>query len=1037
MKDKKNIKDVKIIKGTKDSKNNKDIRIRKITKKQLLIFIAVIILLVTIILILNFNKITEYKNNIIGTDGLTKSESAQIGEKAIVTSAQEVKRITGTAPFDSNDEPGNDSSETNDIVRSFDEITWNLDLTLGLKSGTTETSLTGGKINLKVDLPEDTADVVEWNLESMSWIENGNVSEDGKTLTGSYTLQNTEITIPGKQTLEFVLKTEGIGNGTEIVPTFEFNLEGNNDDETYIFVGKTIRTSSTAKYNIELKYNSDLANKTTVNYGIGDTRGRMYGYGFTVQLYNDNVEKGLKGLEYPEGEITFDIDLKMQRTKENSSELEDITNECTPILWNYRINDWSGNNLTGNISNRNMYYENGYHIYIKTLPLGKYINNEYSTYNSGNITIEQNSNKLRVNIKNYTFNGTFPHYYASWNGAPNRTKIYNENVGTFCVGYLQIFVPDTESNTIEGRNYYLNISNSNINIVSNSGNNITYQMKSDDDFIQIPHYINKKGSYYQQLYVSDKSDNLSSIESNPGKGDGRIAMEEILYIYSRFNIYVTNDNNVYTANKFLKFDAEAFEPTYFNNNQKYKITGMDINGNPQFRIWYVTKKDGSNWNSQTDMNNGNIENMDIYDNIEDIPENKLCTGIYIELIDGYLSKKTGDVNAIYFPLLVKNTAKIGQTYGFTQKTQMWDTKLDRNIYSVLHPENKYPTPDYDSGNPQYIKTEYDEYGNMIKGTHYYGNNWGESVLIVGANLHGNIQTIDSNNNEKLNYDLGKNENTVTYKVEPQLDKNPNLTTQISDVTLKAEITLPKGLSYIGQSSNYGDPDITTNSDGSSVLTWRIENCVTGQNITPITFNVQIDNETLNGTQYNTKFVISEAIPSNGIAKIGNSEIHFRTSSSTITVTNLASHRLYKEVDLTTMENDTELKYTIVYENKTEDSVPDFQVLDILPYNGDSRGSRFSGDYTISQINITQTINNQVQNNSNLNLYTTNSEEVRNIDAKNTEIGTSSIWQTKQIGTTLNEKMTGIAIKGNIPRKNKIRNRNNNKNKWKQIKRHIC
>ena len=69
------------------------------------------------------------------TNELTKSENAQIGEKAVVTSAQEVKRITGTAPFDSNDEPGNDSSEINNIIRSFDEITWNLDLTLGLKSG--------------------------------------------------------------------------------------------------------------------------------------------------------------------------------------------------------------------------------------------------------------------------------------------------------------------------------------------------------------------------------------------------------------------------------------------------------------------------------------------------------------------------------------------------------------------------------------------------------------------------------------------------------------------------------------------------------------------------------------------------------------------------------------------------------------------------------------------------------------------------------------------------------------------------------------
>ena len=44
-----------------------------------------------------------------------------------------------------------------------------------------------------------------------------------------------------------------------------------------------------------------------------------------------------------------------------------------------------------------------------------------------------------------------------------------------------------------------------------------------------------------------------------------------------------------------------------------------MNGNPKFRVWYATKKDGTNWTSQTEMNNANIEDMDIYDNIEDIP----------------------------------------------------------------------------------------------------------------------------------------------------------------------------------------------------------------------------------------------------------------------------------------------------------------------------------------------------------------------------------------------------------------------------------
>ena len=38
-------------------------------------------------------------------------------------------------------------------------------------------------------------------------------------------------------------------------------------------------------------------------------------------------------------------------------------------------------------------------------------------------------------------------------------------------------------------------------------------------------------------------------------------------------------------------------------------------------------------------------------------------------------------------------------------------------------------------------------------------------------------------------------------------------------------------------------------------------------------------------------------------------------------------------------------------NKTDDDVRDFQLLDILPYNGDNRGSKFSGSYRVSKIEV--------------------------------------------------------------------------------------
>ena len=378
-------------------------------------------------------------------------------------------------------------------------------------------------------------------------------------------------------------------------------------------------------------------------------------------------------------------------------------------------------------------------------------------------------------------------------------------------------------------------------------------MKTADDNLKIQHVLYNPGSYSQSLQVYDEKGIVGSVESNHGSGDGRSAIGSTCSIYAKFANSITNDEDIYTANKFIKFDGEGFEPVYYSNGSKYRLVYM--NGNPKFRVWYATKKDGTNWTSQTEMNNANIEDMDIYDNIEDIPANKVCTGIYIEMIDGYISRFTGSNNIIAIKLKIRETATIGKTYGMTQRTQVWTDKLDRDKYSVLHPENEYPTPTWDSGNLDYIKTEYDENGEMISGTHSGGQLWGNTVLVVGANLHGNIKAIDENETEKENYDLGKNENIVTYSVEPQLDGN---------VTLKAEITLPQGLTYIPGSTEYGEPEITNNSNGSQTLIWYIYGVISGQAIEPIRFDAQIDNETENGKQYETKFVISEVIGSDRI-----------------------------------------------------------------------------------------------------------------------------------------------------------------------------
>ena len=69
--------------------------------------IKIILIIIMFLLMININRVNA-------TDELP-DDAAKISS-AIVTQTK-----TGTGPFDDNNDPGNDSSEDNDVVRSFDQ----------------------------------------------------------------------------------------------------------------------------------------------------------------------------------------------------------------------------------------------------------------------------------------------------------------------------------------------------------------------------------------------------------------------------------------------------------------------------------------------------------------------------------------------------------------------------------------------------------------------------------------------------------------------------------------------------------------------------------------------------------------------------------------------------------------------------------------------------------------------------------------------------------------------------------------------------
>ena len=602
-------------------------------------------------------------------------------DSAIVSSVAITNKITGTGPFDENDEEGNDSSANNNIVRSFDTVTWEIEANMavnntdhGSEDVNTYASFRGGIINIEAKIPEENAGTMKWSLEDMKWTEGtGVLSEDGLTFTGQYKMDDNKITVPGKQTLSLVLKVEGAANGTQITPTFKLWMQGNeanSDNEGYeakeITDEEPITISAKAGFNIKLVQGSRHQVKTSVDFddGNGEVSGRMYGYGVILQLYGDNVEKGLKGLEYPKGDITFDIETKLEavETIDGREVTTDITDLATPKLWNYKINigSTSENPAYGNIPNRNMYFGSytGYDDGHMPYGMDRELRPEGCIYNSGNISMQENGNIINTTINDYEFNGIFPKY-NDWYNTVSPIIMYKENVGCFSAGYFQIFVPDNEETLKENRSYYLTVEDKNMKVNTISNQEVTNQVITNDDTNKKQHYISKPGSYDRSIgFFEDNGQHINNSSVISGEGKGRVSKGENIQIEVSINISQQNDpgTEIRSVNKLIKFDGGGLEPILYDDGKKAHFSLNTMT----WKSWYVTKKDGTNWIDETERNNSNIEDLNMYEDLEDIPKGYICIGMYFESQDGIIN--LGSKLNLSIRMKVKDTAEIGKTF---------------------------------------------------------------------------------------------------------------------------------------------------------------------------------------------------------------------------------------------------------------------------------------------------------------------------------------------------------------------------------------
>ncbi|MGL9730449.1 SpaA isopeptide-forming pilin-related protein [Enterococcus sp. DIV0756] len=187
-------------------------------------------------------------------------------------------------------------------------------------------------------------------------------------------------------------------------------------------------------------------------------------------------------------------------------------------------------------------------------------------------------------------------------------------------------------------------------------------------------------------------------------------------------------------------------------------------------------------------------------------------------------------------------------------------------------------------------------------------------------------------------------------------------------------TLPKGISYKNDSSvdaqgnSLPNPTITENPDGTSTLRWVFPKSDFDQG-TEVNFKATSDISKLNfddtGLTSNlTVNTVGEMWITGSPDNKDNSSEKSRSSSDSFREKLDQQLILTKEIDKEVIEvgtNDpadsdstssTDFNYTVTGENNSIQDLPTLKLLDVLPYNGDSRKTSFNGSYSVQSVKVT-------------------------------------------------------------------------------------
>ncbi len=825
-------------------------------------------------------------------------------DEAYVNEIKITKRSTGTEPFDSTEGDGNDTTAADDIVRTYDTVSYQFEA--DMKSWDITKSYSEARVKLEFVLPLTEKQAV-FDQTAMAWMDQtegykpvlskatrtiGEEERECQVLTCYKKLlpSNDNLSVvPGKFGENVTINVLSMKNGDTFAPIISAAMEGGAWDEPCdkeehridgepaiekkSVTAEPVKVTAAPRYNIQLddvgsykdvfdfqggdnpewleKY-KDIAANTDIATPIP---GRLMKLGITLQLYNDNAAKGLKGIELPTGEISFDLDVSSKYTINNPveghevKEVIDTSKDYQPLLWSYGPNSWMEYGEE-NTDGRVLYDQ------LACSPLAPYSNGGGDTacWNSGmwRATQDRENGTIHVTVNNYEID---VNKMPILNGDNSGNK-YGVNIGCFSSAGFWIIQPFNKiGDESEEPNYQVvkeygtgsfatTVDAKNLTATTVSDKHVVEgkdgfeQMRKDDDSKTSTLELTLEGGVQNRI-------RYGSYE-NPGQGAGiedNRNGRDYAAIDSKLNLvaglsYNPNGearNRMYLGTNLTKFYGSAIE-LESNDSWWLEFTGgAELNGKTNddakenMRIRYATKKDGKDWVDDYELQHTYEDDLVFYESLESIPEGYKCVGILFSFIGPGAPHNSNDpYYYCYYKARVRNDKDlIGKTFMLASTSRVWTKSMFEeanmtvdNIPDWADPNTKmsnFPDSHYKSGNINvdnsefYIKETYREDGSGVKGTHnsdWY--HWGDTLLVIGYKTKVSKYLMQKNSNdsnkEKDTFNLDADQRVVDFKLEPATyyDKIYGGEDNFGNKdNIKIIDTLPKYLNYRPGSSYFG------------------------------------------------------------------------------------------------------------------------------------------------------------------------------------------------------------------------------------------